>query len=198
MFTGIVECTARLASMDIEGTNRIFWFESPISNQLKIDQSVSHSGVCLTVDALEEGRHRATAIAETLKVTALGFKNVGDLLNLERGMKPVDRFDGHWVQGHVDCTAQCTDRASRNGSWDFRFSHGVSDEWITVPKGSICVDGVSLTVVESEPSGFSVSIIPYTYEHTGFSQIKTGDVVNLEFDILGKYIARLLAQRGIR
>jgi riboflavin synthase len=197
MFTGIVECTARLVSVEDVGSNRVFWFESPISDELKIDQSVAHSGVCLTIDALEPGRHRATAIAETLRVTALGHKHIGDDLNLERSMRPGDRLDGHWVQGHVDSTGVCTDRASRNGSWDFRFSHEVSDQFITVPKGSICVDGVSLTVVESEPGGFSVSIIPYTYEHTGFSKIKTGDVVNLEFDILGKYIARLLDRRGL-
>jgi len=195
MFTGIVECTARIVAIENSGSNRIFWMESPISDALKIDQSVAHNGVCLTVDALAPGRHRVTAIEETLNVTALGAKQVDHVLNLERSMRPGDRLDGHWVQGHVDTIGYCTQIDSRDGSWNIAFEHPISDQWITVGKGSICVDGVSLTVVESRSDGFSVSIIPYTFEHTGFGVLKPGDAVNLEFDILGKYIARLLENR---
>ncbi|MBI1316199.1 riboflavin synthase [bacterium] len=195
MFTGIVECTARIVAIENSGSNRIFWMESPVSDALKVDQSVAHNGVCLTVDAMAPGRHRVTAIEETLKVTALGNKQVGDVLNLERSLRPGDRLDGHWVQGHVDTVGHCTRIEPRDGSWNIGFEHPVSEQWVTVRKGSICVDGVSLTVVDSHDHGFSVSIIPYTFEHTGFGSLQAGQMVNLEFDILGKYMARLLENR---
>lgn len=194
MFTGIIEATGVITELHAEGTNVTFSIESPISHELKIDQSVSHNGVCLTVIALGDGVHQVTAIDETLKKSNLGSLQIGSLVNLERCMQANGRFDGHIVQGHVDQTAVCTQVQDENGSWLFDFEYDTSAGNVTVEKGSICINGVSLTVFNSEASSFRVAIIPYTYTHTTFSQLKAGDSVNLEFDIVGKYVKRLLGQ----
>lgn len=192
MFTGIVESVATLLKVDSEGTNKTFSFQSPIANELKIDQSVNHNGVCLTVVALEGDTYKVTAIEETLIKTNLGDLAVHDKINLERCMPANGRFDGHIVQGHVDQTAVCTSVQERDGSWLFDFEYDASTGNLTVEKGSICINGVSLTVFNSETNAFRVAIIPYTYEFTNFHSLKAGDRVNLEFDILGKYIKRIL------
>lgn len=200
MFTGIIEEIGTLISIQKEGTNQIFEIESPISNELKIDQSVAHNGVCLTVTKVEKNRHFVTAIDETLQKTDLGTWTEGSKLNLERCMPANGRFDGHIVQGHVDQTAICTKIIDENGSWRFYFEYEDKGNF-TVQKGSICTNGVSLTVVDSESNSttneetkkgsFSVAIIPYTYQHTNFHELKVGDTINLEFDIVGKYMKLL-------
>lgn len=190
MFTGIIEASGEVREIMQEGTNVHFTIASPISGALKIDQSVAHNGTCLTVVALDEGTHTVTAIEETLKRTNLGDWSVGSIVNLERAMKADARLDGHMVQGHVDATAVCTRVETRDGSWYFHFKYKPSEEHLLVDKGSICINGVSLTVVEPVEDRFSVAIIPYTYEHTNFNELLAGDRVNLEFDIIGKYIAR--------
>lgn len=192
MFTGIVETMARLEGLEKHGTNIHFTFSSAITGELKVDQSVSHNGVCLTVTKISGGNYTVTAIEETLKRTGLGTLQQGDKVNLERCMPATGRFDGHIVQGHVDCTAVCESVKDLNGSWEFTFSYQKNPKNITVEKGSITVNGVSLTVVLSEPGRFSVHIIPYTFEHTNFKSVRQGTVVNLEFDIVGKYVARLM------
>ena len=191
MFTGIVESLGKVESIVTEGDNIHFWISSSVSDELKIDQSISHNGVCLTVTALEAGKHSVTAIRETLTKTNLGKLDKGRLVNLERCMQMNGRLDGHIVQGHVDQVAICTSLVDENGSWRYTFEYDPVLGNITVEKGSVCVNGVSLTVVDSGKNTFSVAIIPYTYEHTNFHQIKVGDSVNLEFDILGKYIHKL-------
>lgn len=188
MFTGIIETMGELVNATHEGTNIHFDIKSTISNALKIDQSVAHNGVCLTVVALDGDIHRVTAIKETLDRSELSDWKVGQKVNIERCMPADGRFDGHIVQGHVDETGICEDIIEENGSWRFYFSHSLKGENITVEKGSITINGVSLTVVDSEPGKFSVAIIPYTYENTGFHQLQKGDRVNLEFDIVGKYV----------
>lgn len=190
MFTGIIEAQGKLVRIDREGSNIHFTLSSAISEELKIDQSVAHDGVCLTVVAIGGGRHQVTAIEETLKRSKLGDWVVGSAINLERAMKADARLDGHMVQGHVDATARCTAVDVRDGSWYYRFQYEPTEEHLLVDKGSVCVNGVSLTVVEPVGDTFSVAIIPYTYEHTNFHQLQAGDQVNLEFDIIGKYIAR--------
>lgn len=205
MFTGIVETTAEVIEIESVGTNKTFTFKSSIAHELKIDQSVSHNGVCLTVinlSPLSSGRgdggeviqsvYSVTAIDETLKKTNLGFLKIGDKVNIERCMPANGRFDGHIVQGHVDQTGICTAIEDQNGSWLISFEYDEKIGNITVEKGSICVNGVSLTVVNSKDNGFSVAIIPYTWEFTNFHQLKVGDTVNLEFDIVGKYIQKIL------
>ncbi|MCF2519221.1 riboflavin synthase [Dyadobacter sp. CY351] len=192
MFTGIVESVATLLKVDSEGTNKTFSFQSPIASEFKIDQSISHNGVCLTVVAVEGDTYKVTAIEETLLKTNLGDLTIQDKVNLERCMPANGRFDGHIVQGHVDQTAICTSVEARDGSWLFDFEYDASTGNLTVEKGSICINGVSLTVFNSEISSFRVAIIPYTYEFTNFHSLKAGDRVNLEFDILGKYIKRIL------
>ena len=167
-----------------------------MTSELKIDQSISHNGVCLTVVERDETSYTVTAIKETLDKTNLSSLNVGDVINLERGLKLGDRLDGHMVQGHVDQVGVCTGVKNLEGSWIFSFEYDASLRNVTIEKGSVTVNGVSLTVVNSKDNGFSVAIIPYTYEHTQFHQLEVGDKVNLEFDILGKYVARLLAQRA--
>lgn len=196
MFTGIIETLGTLTDLRNEGTNRHFTVSSDIASALKVDQSVAHDGVCLTVVAVEGDRYTVTAVEETLLRTQLGDRAVGDVLNLERCTKVGDRLDGHIVQGHVDTTATVTDIEAREGSWNVRFAHPVADHHLTVQKGSITVNGVSLTVVDSDPEGFSVTIIPYTWEHTGFHRMSVGDRVNLEFDIVGKYVAEMMARRS--
>lgn len=191
MFTGIIEAMGELKKIDHEGSNVHLTIDSPITSELKIDQSVAHNGVCLTVVSIEASEYTVTAIDETLQKTNLGSLKTGDFINLERAMKLGARLDGHIVQGHVDQTAICTEAKEHDGSWTFTFEYDPSLSNITIEKGSITVNGVSLTVVNSQVNSFSVAIIPYTYEHTGFKQIKLGDTVNLEFDVIGKYVARL-------
>lgn len=194
MFTGIIETLAKLEQVEAEGTNLHFTFSSAITHELKIDQSVAHNGVCLTVVKLNGDRYTVTAIDETLKRSNLRHLQPGHLVNLERCMPANGRFDGHVVQGHVDTTATCKAVNELQGSWEFVFEHEKKAGNVTVEKGSITVNGVSLTVVKSEPGEFSVHIIPYTYEHTNFKTLKPGSLVNLEFDIIGKYVARLLGK----
>jgi riboflavin synthase len=192
MFTGIVESIGEVINVEVEGTNKTFTFRSAIATEFKIDQSINHNGVCLTVVAIENDTYKVTAIEETLLKTNLGLLLPGDKVNLERCMPANGRFDGHIVQGHVDQTGTCTRVEERDGSWLFDFEY---DSWtgnITVEKGSICVNGVSLTVFNSDENSFRVAIIPYTYSFTNFHSLKAGDSVNLEFDILGKYIKRIL------
>lgn len=193
MFTGIIEAFGKVISLDPENENLHITLESPFTSELKVDQSLSHNGVCLTVTAIKGNAYVVTAIAETLRKTNLGLLSVGDLVNLERSMQMNGRIDGHLVQGHVDTVAVCTSKEDQQGSWLFRFEYDDENNMITVEKGSICVNGVSLTVVDSAQNSFSVAIIPYTYEHTNFCNLKIGSVVNLEFDILGKYVAKYLA-----
>lgn len=191
MFTGIVEALGRVVSRTENGGNIHFGISAPFLHELKIDQSVAHNGACLTVVELHPGHYVVTAIAETLRRTNLGEWKTGDAVNLERCMKLGDRLDGHIVQGHVDARGTCTAVKEENGSHVFHFSFDAT-AGVTVPKGSICVNGVSLTVVDSKPGEFSVAIIPYTFEHTNFHALKPGSIVNLEFDIVGKYIAALV------
>ena len=188
MFTGIIETLGTVTAIESNGTNKSFQIESSITYELKIDQSVAHNGVCLTVVNINGNVYTVTAIDETLKRTNLGLLTVGDKINLERCLPANGRLDGHFVQGHVDLTAICTEVKDENGSWVFKFEYDKSSDQYTVQKGSVCVNGVSLTVVESETGMFSVAIIPYTYEHTNFNSFKVGSKVNIEFDILGKYM----------
>lgn len=196
MFTGIVECTGKVVGIIKDQENTIFEIESPISAELHEDQSVSHNGACLTVTHQAGGRHRVTAILETLRKTNLGEWQEGTEVNLERCMPSNGRFDGHIVQGHVDQTAVCTEVKDEQGSWFYTFKYDTSHGNITVEKGSVCINGVSLTVVNSQHGQLSVAIIPYTYEHTNFHAIKAGTTVNLEFDIVGKYIQRIMGERA--
>ena len=190
MFTGIVEYMGEVVSLQKEAENLHINMRTAITQDLKIDQSVAHNGVCLTVVAIEGDVYTVTAIQESLQKTNLGELQLGDKVNIERCMKFGDRIDGHLVQGHVDQTAKCVDVVEVDGSWSYTFSYENLGN-ITVEKGSICVNGVSLTVVNSQDNSFSVAIIPYTYEHTNFHAFKLGTTVNLEFDILGKYLAKM-------
>ncbi len=192
MFTGIIEALGLVKAIKLEGSNKHFLFESPISNELKIDQSISHDGVCLTVTKVELGKHWVTAIDETLKKSNLGSLKEDSVVNLERCMVANGRFDGHIVQGHVDQTGVVKSVTEMDGSWIFDFEYDTAQGNVTVEKGSICVNGVSLTCFNSHTNGFSVAIIPYTFEHTSFQILKPGHFVNLEFDIIGKYVKRLL------
>ncbi len=192
MFSGIVEEAAKVVKIEKDKDNVHFTLECSFVNELKIDQSISHNGVCLTVVKKEEQRYTVTAIRETLLKSNLGMLAVGDRVNLERSMLMNGRLDGHIVQGHVDQTAVCTEVREADGSWYFKFEYEpLQDDYITVEKGSVTVNGVSLTVVNSKENSFEVAIIPFTYEMTNFHQIKPGTKVNLEFDIIGKYIAKL-------
>jgi len=190
MFIGIIEELGKLVSIEQDGGNTHFIIEANMTTELKIDQSLAHDGCCLTVVELEDNKYTVTAIKETMSRTNLGGWEVGSMINLERCMKSNGRFDGHIVQGHVDCTATCEDVQHHDGSWMFTFKY--QSDHITVEKGSITINGTSLTVVDSEDNGFSVCIIPYTYENTSFKSIQKGSLVNLEFDILGKYIKKYL------
>lgn len=190
MFTGIIEEVGEVTSIQKEAGNIHFTIASALSAGFKIDQSVAHNGCCLTVVAQNEKEHVVTAIQETLLKTNLGTWQVGSKINIERCMQLGGRLDGHMVQGHVDCVGTCTEVLDENGSWRYTFEH--PDSYVTVEKGSITVNGTSLTVVDSQKGCFSVCIIPYTYEHTNFKQIEPGSQVNLEFDIIGKYVARYL------
>ena len=192
MFTGIIETLGKVAELWHDKGNLHITVESAIAAELKIDQSVAHNGVCLTVIALADGRHTVTAIEETLNKTSIGQLKTGDLVNLERCMQMNARLDGHIVQGHVDQTATCVAFTKLDGSWEYTFEYDTAIGNITVEKGSICVNGISLTVVNSFDNSFSVAIIPYTFEHTNLQQVSVGSIVNLEFDIIGKYVARLM------
>jgi len=196
MFTGIIEALGKVEKIEQEGSNYHLSIRSSISNTLKIDQSLSHNGVCLTVVALEGDTHVVTAIEETMKRSNLGELRVGSLVNLERAMMSNARLDGHIVQGHVDTTASCIDVKEVDGSWYYRFRYVPSPEHLLVDKGSVCINGVSLTVVSPEKDEFSVAIIPYTYEHTTFKTLEEGNTINLEFDIIGKYIGRYMQVYG--
>lgn len=195
MFTGIIEGVGKVSGIEQEGTNKTFKIESRLASELKIDQSVAHNGVCLTVIAVEEDHYKVTAIDETLKKTSLGEWKAGSEVNLERCMPANGRFDGHIVQGHVDETAICTARQEQGGSWLFDFEYAAESGNVTVEKGSITINGVSLTCFNSTKNSFRVAIIPYTFEHTNFKALKAGDKVNLEFDIIGKYVQRMLKAR---
>lgn len=192
MFTGIIEAQGELVGLRKEGTNVHLDVKAPFTSELQIDQSVAHDGVCLTVVNLDGDLYTVTAIDETLKKTHLGQVEVGHVFNLERCAKVGDRIDGHVVQGHVDTTGTLKAVEEQDGSWIVRISHPVAPEWITVPKGSIALAGISLTVVDSAPGEFSVAIIPYTWEHTNLHRTSVGAPMNLEFDVMGKYVARLL------
>jgi len=191
MFTGIIEETGKVLSAVKDKSNLILTIKSHISEELKIDQSVSHNGVCLTVTELHPGAHTVVAIDETLKKSNIGSIKDGDLVNLERCMQMNGRLDGHIVQGHVDAKSQCLDVEESDGSWLFTFSYNSSDN-VLVEKGSVCINGVSLTCFEVTDDSFKVAIIPYTFEHTNFKKIKKNDEVNIEFDIIGKYVHKLV------
>ena len=192
MFTGIIECVGKVVDLKREETNLHLTVQSSISSELKIDQSVSHNGVCLTVVEINGNTHRVTAIDETLNKTNLGSLKVGDEVNLERCMKIGDRLDGHIVQGHIDQTGVCISVKEENGSWLYTFQYNPSKETLVVEKGSICINGISLTAFNAKENLFSVAVIPYTYENTSIKQIVKGSSVNLEFDVIGKYVARMM------
>ena len=191
MFTGIIETLGEVTRLEKEDTNLHITLKSDITNELKIDQSLAHNGVCLTVVAIDGDEYTVTAIKETIDKSNIGDLKVNDLVNLERAMKLGARLDGHIVQGHVDTTGVCTNIVDENGSTVYTFNYTDNPEHITIEKGSITVNGVSLTVVNSQKTGFSVAIIPYTKTHTTFQSLKVGDRINLEFDVIGKYVARL-------
>lgn len=192
MFTGIIETLGTIEKINLDGDNKHFCVSCKISNELRVDQSFSHNGVCLTITKVEGMHYWVTAIKETLSKSNLGELKIGDKVNLERCMLNNGRFDGHIVQGHVDQTGICKSITEENGSWVFDFEYDPAQKNITVEKGSIAINGVSLTCFNSKKSEFSVAIIPYTFEHTNFHQLRVGDKVNLEFDIIGKYIAKMV------
>ncbi|WP_445383693.1 riboflavin synthase [Robiginitalea sp. IMCC43444] len=192
MFTGIIETLGKVSQLRKEGSNLHISLTSSLAPELKIDQSLAHNGVCLTVVEISGDTYTVTAIEETLNRSNLGSLKPGSLVNLERAMVLGARLDGHLVQGHVDQTAHCARIETRDGSWEYFFEYPQEKGQVTIEKGSITVDGVSLTVVHSSPGKFSVAIIPYTYEHTRFKEYEVGSIVNLEFDLIGKYVARLL------
>jgi riboflavin synthase len=190
MFTGIIETVGTVQKVEQAGTNRSFWIASAITNELKVDQSLSHNGACLTVEVIDNGLYKVTAVAETLLKTNLGQWQPGTRINLERCLSIGGRLDGHFVQGHVDGTGICTAKSDQNGSWLFTFSYPAEHAALLVEKGSVSINGTSLTLFHLNNNSFEVAIIPYTYEHTNFSDLLPGDTVNLEFDLIGKYIRR--------
>lgn len=196
MFTGIIEAIGTITQVDSQGNNKTFWIQSPISSSLKVDQSVSHDGVCLTIEEINHDRHRVTAIAETLKKSSLSYWQPGHLINLERSLQLNGRIDGHLVQGHVDATGRCLQVAERDGSWEYKFAFPEQFQALLIEKGSISVNGISLTLFNLTRNEFHVGIIPFTYHQTNIRLIKEGSIVNLEFDMIGKYINRMALQRG--
>ncbi|TAH44344.1 MAG: riboflavin synthase [Bacteroidetes bacterium] len=196
MFTGIIEAIGKITALKKEDTNLRISISSPFTSELKIDQSIAHNGICLTVVNISDDVYDVVAIDETLRRTNLGLQKVGSKINLERCMKIGDRLDGHMVQGHVDTTATVLSVAEQGGSWIYSFEYPALAGHITVEKGSICVNGVSLTVVDSIKNTFSVAIIPFTREHTNFSELQKGDKVNIEFDVIGKYVARIMSEKN--
>ncbi len=195
MFTGIIENTGIVNKIVTNGTNKTFWITSPLSTALKIDQSLSHNGVCLTVEEIKESMHRVTAIAETLAKTNLGQWEPGTVVNLERCMQMNGRLDGHIVQGHVDAVAECTGVIEKDGSWEYSFKFPETFAGLVIEKGSVTLNGTSLTLFNVGKDSFSVAIIPYTYYHTNINNVTKGSLVNIEFDILGKYVQRMLQQK---
>ena len=191
MFTGIIESTGTITDCIATGSNKTCWIESPLAGELKVDQSLSHNGVCLTVEEIQGGRHRVTAIDETLLKTNLNAWQPGTLVNLERCMPLNGRLDGHIVQGHVDCTAECTCVVEKDGSWEYSFRFPPAFGHLVIEKGSISLNGISLTIFNIQSDGFTVAIIPYTYEHTNMRELQKGSQVNIEFDVIGKYVARI-------
>ena len=198
MFTGIIEALGTIQSVSADRTNKIFWIDSVISSQLKIDESLCHDGVCLTIEDIKDNIYRVTAIQETLNKTNLQNWKERDVINLERSMQMNGRIDGHIVQGHVDGTGKCILKKDFDGSSEFIFSFNEDKAALIIEKGSICVNGVSLTAFNVTQNTFTVAIIPYTFEHTNFKNTKEGDIVNLEFDMLGKYVARILKINGMK
>lgn len=198
MFTGIIEAEGIVQNVSGDRTNKIFWIKSSISSQLRIDESLSHNGVCLTIEDIRNSMHRVTAIRETLEKTNLQNWKEGDIINLERSMQMNGRIDGHIVQGHVDGTGACITKKDLSGSFEYIFSFDDEKAPLIIEKGSICVDGVSLTAFNVTKNTCTVAIIPYTFEHTNFKNIKEGDIVNLEFDMLGKYVARMIQLNGMK
>jgi len=190
MFTGIVETAGIIRQVSVDGRNKTFFIESGISNELRADQSVNHDGACLTVEEVIGNTHRVTAIEETLKKTNLGNWHVGDLVNLERSLKMYSRLDGHLVQGHVDATGKCVKRVEKQGSWEYEFTFPKKFGGLVIEKGSVCVNGISLTSFNVKRKSFTVAIIPYTFEHTNIKSVNEGQAVNIEFDIIGKYIVK--------
>ncbi|MCS6934142.1 MAG: riboflavin synthase [Chitinophagales bacterium] len=195
MFTGIIEAVGTVSDLHREGDNLHITIRSAISSSLRVDQSVAHDGVCLTVIKTDDNRHTVTAVRETLAKTTLGAWKAGHLVNLERCMPADGRFDGHIVQGHVDDTAICHSVTDDNGSWIYRFQYRASPRSLIVEKGSVCINGISLTAFDVTDEAFSVAVIPYTYRHTNICKVRPGDAVNIEYDILGKYIARVMELR---
>ena len=195
MFTGIIEDLGILKKIEKEEGNINLYFKSKLTQELKIDQSLSHNGVCLTVVSVEDDIYKVTAIKETLDKSNLGELKVNSIVNLERAMMNNARLDGHYVQGHVDQIAKCLNVKETDGSWYYEFEYDNTSNNITIEKGSIAVNGVSLTVVDSKLDGFSVAVIPYTYNNTNFKKIQRGDTVNIEFDMIGKYISKLIGNR---
>jgi riboflavin synthase len=190
MFTGIIETTGTVEAIELLGSNHSFWIQSPISDKLKADQSVSHNGVCLTVEAVNQGHHKVTAILETMQKTNLGSWQNGSLINMERCLPANGRLDGHIVQGHVDATATCVFVEETSGSWFYHFQFPTEFAHLVIEKGSVCINGISLTAFNVSEDSFTVAIIPFTHDHTNIHAIQPGDTVNIEFDILGKYLAR--------
>jgi len=193
MFTGIIETTGLVKDVIINGLNRTFWIESSLSPEFKVDQSVSHNGVCLTIEEIKGSLHRVTAIDETLQKTTLGSWTAGSLVNIERCLPLNGRLDGHFVQGHVDTGGICINRTEKDGSWEFEIEFPEKFAELIIEKGSVCLNGISLTAFNVTKNSFSVAIIPYTFEHTNMKQTAVGDSVNLEFDILGKYLLKRLS-----
>jgi riboflavin synthase len=196
MFTGIIENTGQVNEIFEAGTNKIFWIESPLSSLFTIDQSVAHDGVCLTVEEVRENQHRVTAVSETLEKTALHQWMPGRQINLEQSLLPSKRLDGHFVQGHVDTTGICKKLKDKNGSYELTFSFSKKFAPLVIEKGSVSINGISLTIFEVKKASFKVAIIPYTWEHTNLKFLNEGDEVNLEFDMIGKYIQRNYSKHG--
>ena len=196
MFTGIVESVGKVTQIQEEGSNKHITMQADFVDELKIDQSITHNGVCLTVVDIKDGEYTVTAVDETLQKSNLGNLHQEDMVNLERSVTMNQFLDGHLVQGHVDQTAICKKINFKDGSWEFTFQYDKNTPFITIEKGSISVNGISLTVVNSRDDHFSIAVIPYTYEHTNFKQMKEGDVVNLEFDVVGKYIQKLVEKQS--
>jgi riboflavin synthase len=197
MFTGIIESLGKVISIENKGSNKSFWIESEISPHLKIDESISHDGVCLTIEEFNDTAHKVTAIKETIEKTTLANWLPGNIVNLERSMLINGRLDGHIVQGHIDSTACCINKKELNGSWEFTFEFDKQYAVLVIEKGSVCLNGVSLTAFNVRKKKFSVAIIPYTFEHTNFSQIQKDSIINIEFDLMGKYVKRAIDLKNI-
>lgn len=194
MFTGIIETKGTVDDIISSGTNKTFWIASSISGELKVDQSISHDGVCLTIEEVKNGRHRVTAIEETLVKTNLKSLSPNSMVNLERCLRLNDRLDGHIVQGHVDTTAECTGVTDKNGSWEYSFLFEKRFTHLVIEKGSVAINGTSFTIFNLGAQNFSIAVIPYTYFNTNIQQLRVGDKVNIEFDMMGKYVSRILEQ----